>query len=245
MQIKLNCDMGESFGVWKMGSDEALFPYIDMANLACGFHAGDPVTIKNSVRLAKEHGVLVGAHVAYHDLVGFGRRSLACSPEEIEAKILYQMGALSAFCRAEGTVLSYVKPHGALYNDMMKDVKIFEALLRGIGAFDSSLKLMILSTPENTLYEKKAETYGLELLYETFADRNYDNEGYLIPRSHPDALLHEHDEVMQRITLLKEQGVIQSLKGKKLELKADSVCVHGDNESALELVRLIRGVLAG
>ena len=134
MAIRLNCDMGESFGIWKMGNDEEVMPYIDMANLACGFHASDAVTMSRSVILAKKYNVSIGAHPSYHDLLGFGRRTLVCSLEEIKAIILYQLGALNAFCRANGTAISYVKPHGALYNDMMRDENIFKAVLNAISS---------------------------------------------------------------------------------------------------------------
>ena len=148
-KIKLNCDMGESFGSWKMGSDEEIMPYINMANLACGFHASDPITMNNSVKLAKKYGVEIGAHPSYYDLVGFGRRSIPCSMDEIQAKILYQLGALDAFCRSENQKITYLKPHGALYNDMMKDENIFKAILEAVSSYDKDIKLMILSKQEN------------------------------------------------------------------------------------------------
>ena len=145
MKIKLNCDMGESFGIWKMGLDEEIMPYVDMANLACGFHASDPLTMTKAVILAMKHQVEIGAHPGYQDLVGFGRRSMLCSLEEIKAIVIYQIGALAGICKSHNTHISYVKPHGALYNDMMKDENIFKAILSGISSYNKELKLMILS----------------------------------------------------------------------------------------------------
>ena len=145
MGIKLNCDMGESFGIWKMGLDEEIMPYIDMANLACGFHASDALTMNKSVLLAKKNNVTIGAHPGYQDLVGFGRRSMSCSDEEISSLVLYQMGALSAFCKAHETCVSYVKPHGGLYHDMMNKENVFKSILSAISSYDKSIKLMILS----------------------------------------------------------------------------------------------------
>ena len=182
LKIKLNCDMGESFGIWKMGFDEQIMPYVDMANLACGFHAGDALTMSKSVILAKTHNVTIGAHPAYQDLVGFGRRTILCSLEEMKAIVLYQLGALYSFCKAQGTAISYVKPHGALYNDMMRDENIFKAVLNAISSFDKNIKLMILSTPNNEAYKHTALIYGINLIYEVFADRNYNDDGTLVSR---------------------------------------------------------------
>ena len=243
MKIKLNCDMGESFGIWKMGNDEEIMPFIDMANLACGFHASDSVTMNRSVQLAKKYNVTIGAHPSYQDLVGFGRRSMLCSLEEIKSIILYQLGALSAFCRAHGTTISYVKPHGALYNDMMKDENIFKAILNAISSYDKNIKLMILSSPKNEAYEFTAKNYSIGLIYEVFADRNYNDDGTLVSRALENAVIHDELEVANRIVTLKDRGYLTSLSGQKLFIKADSVCVHGDNENALEFIKLLRKAL--
>ena len=241
--IKLNCDMGESFGVWKMGADEQIMPYIDMANLACGFHASDAVTMNRSVSLAKTHNVTIGAHPAYQDIVGFGRRSIQCTLEEIKSIVLYQLGALSAFCKANGTTVAYVKPHGALYNDMMRDENIFKAILSAISSFDKNIKLMILSSPRNEEYSYTAKIYSIELLYEVFADRNYNDDGSLVSRVHDNAVIHDELELVSRLVNLKEKNFIQSINGVKLFLKADTICVHGDNENAVEFIKLIRKAL--
>lgn len=243
MTIKLNCDMGESFGVWKMGLDEEIMPYIDMANLACGFHASDALTMNKSVALAKQNNVIIGAHPAYQDLVGFGRRSMICSLEEIKSIVLYQLGALSAFCKANGTGISYVKPHGALYNDMMRDENIFKAVVSAIAAFDKNVRVMILSGPKNEAYKHTASLYGVNIIYEVFADRNYNDDGSLVSRMSENAVIHDELEVAQRILTLKEKGFIQSINGQRLTLEVDTICVHGDNEKALEFIKLLKKAL--
>ena len=235
--IKLNCDMGESFGVYRMGMDEQIMPYIDMANLACGFHASDPVTMHRSIRSAKEYGVEVGAHPSYPDLVGFGRREMACSSEEVVSFILYQLGALEALCQSYDTRVSYLKPHGALYNSMMKELEIFKAIAKAVSKYDPSIKLMILSSTKNDHYERVAQKYGVSLLYEVFADRAYTDEGFLVPRGQKGAVISDEDEVLARARLLFDQGAIETISGKKLQLKADTICVHGDNEAAVELIK--------
>ena len=243
MKIRLNCDMGESFGIWKMGLDEQIMPYIDMANLACGFHASDAMTMNKSVILAKKNNVTIGAHPGYQDLLGFGRRTILCSLEEIKSIILYQLGALSAFCKAHGTAVSYVKPHGALYNDMMRDENIFKAILNAISSFDKNIKLMILSSAKNEAYEYTAKLYSINLIYEVFADRNYNDDGSLVSRMHENAVIHDELEVVSRIVNLKEKRFLYSINGQKLFLKTDTICVHGDNEKALEFIKLLRKAL--
>ena len=243
MKIRLNCDMGESFGIWKMGLDEQIMPYIDMANLACGFHASDAVTMNSSVKLAKQNKVIIGAHPAYQDLVGFGRRSISCTNEEIETLILYQLGALSAFCVVHKTKISYVKPHGALYNDMMKNENIFCSILKAISSFNSSIKLMILSTPNNEKFKTIADTYNIELLYEVFADRNYNDDGTLVARTDKNAVIHDVNIVQKRVETLQNSGYLYSINEKKLFIQADTICVHGDNEEALSFIKLLQKLL--
>ena len=239
--IKLNCDMGESFGSWKMGLDSEVMPYIDMSNIACGFHAGDPLVMDKTIKLAKQNGVTIGAHPGYPDLVGFGRRSLKCSAKEIESFIIYQVSALKGFCKTNEVDLEYVKPHGALYNDMMKDEEVFKAIVKGIKSYDSNLKLMILSSSKNEKYQEIAG--DLKLIYEVFADRAYMDDGSLMPRSMDGSVLHDEKDVLERLKILVQKGVIISHTGKELKLQADSMCVHGDNEKALELVKSLRGYL--
>jgi len=234
--IKLNCDAGESFGSWKMGLDEAIMPFVDMANFACGFHAGDPLIMDRSIKLALKHGVSIGAHPAYPDLMGFGRRSMVCSLDEVESMVIYQIGALQGFASANGATLSYVKPHGGLYNDMMKDDRIFKAVAR----VNPKLKLMILSMVDTSQYEAIAKALGVELLYEVFADRAYDESGLLVPRTQKGAVLHDVKEVLARLKLLQKEGVLETITGKKIALRADTLCVHGDNEEAVLLVETLR-----
>jgi len=241
--IKLNCDMGESFGIWKMGEDELIMPYINMANLACGFHSSDSITMSKSVQLAVKHNITIGAHPSYQDLVGFGRRSMNCSVEEISAIIIYQLGALSGFCKVYDTEVSYVKPHGALYNDMMKDENIYKAILKAISSFDKNIKLMILSTPNHEEFAKIASSYGVELIYEVFADRNYNDDGSLVSRSESNAVVHDENEVIQRVELLANDGYISSINGNKLFINADTICVHGDGQNALSFIKGLKKVL--
>ncbi len=238
--IKLNCDMGESFGIWKTGNDEALMPYVQMANLACGFHASDPFTMAKSVKLATSHNAQIGAHPSYPDLVGFGRRSMVCSLEEIKSIVIYQMGALDGMCKVFGTKITYVKPHGALYNDMMRDENIFKAVASAVGAYDANIKLMVLSSSKNEEYANMALSYGVSLLYEVFADRNYNDDGSLVSRMKEDAVIKDDLDVLERIQVLKENGFIYSKSGKRLFLKANTICVHSDSENALEFVKSVR-----
>ena len=229
--------MGESFGIYKLGLDEQIMPYIDMANLACGFHASDPVTMHQSIRNAKLHNVEIGAHPSYPDLVGFGRREINCSTEEIVSFIIYQCGALDALCKTYDTQISYVKPHGALYNVMMRDAEVFRAIVKAISKYNNSIKLMILSSSKNSNYANIAKKYNITLLYEVFADRAYKSDGSLVPRGEKDAVLNSIEEVKERAKNLFEHSKIQSIEGKTLTIQADSICVHGDNIEALELIK--------
>lgn len=235
--------MGESYGVYEMGMDAEIMPYIDMANLACGFHAGDPVTMLSSIKLAKSHGVKIGAHPSYPDLVGFGRREMKCSIEEIVAMVLYQCGALDGLCKSEGEKVSYLKPHGALYNTMMKDMEVFKAICKAVSVYDEGIKLMILSSSENHTFKKIAQRYNVNLLYEVFADRAYTDEGYLVPRSQKNAVLGTKEEVLERATLLVKNGCIQTLSGTSIKLEADTLCVHSDTSNALELIKSLHALL--
>lgn len=238
--MRLNCDAGESFGSWKMGLDEAVLPFVDMANFACGYHAGDPQIMDKSIKLALKHGVTIGAHPAYPDLMGFGRRSMGCSLEEVEAMVIYQIGALYGFVKANGARLDYVKPHGGLYNDMMKDTRIFKAVVSAVARFDRGLKVMILSMVDTKQHEAIAQEFGIALIYEVFADRAYDDEGLLVPRSQKGAVLHDVEAVIARLRLLQNEGILETISGKRIALRADTLCVHGDNEEAIKLVETLR-----
>ena len=235
--------MGESFGAWRMGLDEEIMPLVDMSNVACGFHASDPITMDKTVKLALKSNTVIGAHPGYPDLVGFGRRDMKCSSEEIEKFVLYQVGALEAICKANGANIEYVKPHGALYNTMMKDIEVFRALVKAISCYDKNLKLMILSSAKNGEYEKMAEKFGVSLLFEVFADRSYMDDGSLMPRTMPNAVLKSSKEVIERLEFLLKNGAIKSHTGKELKLKIDCLCVHGDNTHALDIVKAMREYL--
>ena len=236
MKFKLNCDMGEGFGL-----DEQIMPYIDMTNLACGYHAGDALIMQKSVELAVLNKVEIGAHPAYDDREGFGRVSIDCTFEEINTMVLYQLGALDALCKANNTKVTYVKPHGALYNDMIKDKNIFKAILKAISSYDDNIKLMTLSNQNNTIYNEIASTYGISLLYEVFADRNYNDDGTLVSRAKDNAIIHNENDVLNIVKTLDNEGYIKSINEKKLYLDVDSICVHGDNEKALDFIKILRG----
>ncbi|MEA3288806.1 MAG: 5-oxoprolinase subunit PxpA [Campylobacterota bacterium] len=243
-KILLNCDMGEHYGVWVKSDDEKLMPYIDIANLACGFHASDPINIVKSVQLTKKYSKSISIHPSYPDMVGFGRRSMKCSLDEISALILYQCGALEAICKTNNIKIKYIKPHGALYNDMMGDMKIFETIVKTIASFNKNLKLLILSTAHNKKYKKIAKKYGIELLYEVFMDRNYNDEGFLVSRTEPNSVIHNPKIALKRIKTLLSNGYIESVNGKKLNLKVDTICVHGDHDEAVEFVKVLRDELS-
>lgn len=239
----LNCDIGESYGAWTMGLDDQVMPYIDQANIACGFHAGDPLVMRKTVGLALQHKVALGAHPAYPDLQGFGRRSMACSPDEIHAMVLYQVGALGQIAAAQGGSLSYVKPHGALYNDMMRNESILRAILGALSQSPGKLALMAMTTADNQPLKTLCAEYGVELLLEAFADRAYDEEGYIVPRSTPGAVHHSPDTILGQVLAISRGVAIQTITGKQLYLEADTLCVHGDNPESVAAVRAIRNAL--
>lgn len=243
--MKLNCDLGESFGVWNMGQDSAIMPYIDMANIACGFHASDPLTIEQTLQLAIEHKVSLGAHPSYPDLVGFGRRSMQCSADEVRAMLFYQVSALSGMSQVYGAQLSYIKPHGALYNDMMRSDVLMDTVMQTVAQFSEKLDLVIQATEKNDFYRDKAEDHGIGLQFEAFADRAYDDAGLLLPRSNAGAVFHETATILDRVKRLAEEGVLLSASGKKILLAPDTLCVHGDNPQSVALVQDIRRVLDG
>jgi UPF0271 protein len=239
-KVDLNCDLGESYGCYKLGLDEQVIPFISSANVACGYHAGDPVVMNKTVRLAKRAGVHIGAHPGFPDLMGFGRRSMAVTPSEAKAYIQYQIGALAAFCRANGTKLSHVKPHGALYNMAGKDIELAAAICEGICEIDESLILLALSGSEMV---NAAKATGLRCAKEVFADRAYENDGSLVVRTKAGAMITDEETAIARAVRMVTQGKVTSLSGKDIPIEADSVCVHGDGAKALEFVRKIRVAL--
>lgn len=238
--INLNADLGESFGAWTMGSDAELLQVINSANIACGFHAGDPVVMRETVRLAVANGVSLGAHPAFPDLQGFGRRVMQLSPQELEATILYQVGALQAMAAAEGSRVSHVKPHGALNNMACADEAMATTVARAVKALDREL---ILLAPAHSALERAGEAAGLRVAREVFADRSYQPDGQLTPRSQPGAVLHGAQDCVQHVLRMLEAGGIVTADGQRLPTRIDSICVHGDGPGAVEAARAIRDAL--
>lgn len=242
-QLLLNADVGESLGPWVMGNDAALMPMLDLANIACGFHASDPDIMRATVRLALESGVTIGAHPSYPDLVGFGRRSMACSPEQVENLLLYQVGALAAMCKAEGAQLHYVKPHGALYNDMAGDHGLLAAVMRGVQAFDSELTLMVPAISDQTPVRALGKEHGLKLWFEVFADRAYHQDGRLVSRTKQGAVHYDQTFIVEQAIRFAEGRPIRTVEGHDLVLQADTLCVHGDNEASILAAKALRAAL--
>ncbi|MCX2974545.1 5-oxoprolinase subunit PxpA [Halieaceae bacterium IMCC8485] len=240
--MRLNCDLGESYGSWTMGLDAEVMPHIDQANIACGFHGGDPLTIRNTLQLAAQHDVSVGAHPAYPDLVGFGRRSMALSSDEIIASLHYQISALDGMAQSAGLSLDYIKPHGALYNDMMAKSEVRLAIMQAIADYQRPLPLMLQATPDATSHRAEAGQLGLDLMFEVFADRCYDDDGKLLSRRKPGAV-HDREKMLAQVAQLIEHGSLTTVSGHTLSLEADTLCVHGDNPEGVQAIREIRSLV--
>lgn len=235
--IDLNSDLGESYGAWRMGDDAAMLSIVSSANIACGFHAGDPAGIYRSVRAAAERGVAVGAHVSYPDRVGFGRRDLDVTPEDLIADVIYQIGALKGIAAAAGTNVTYVKPHGALYNRIAYDQKQGQAVIDAIKVVDASLVLMGLA---NAPILDLARASGLAVVAEAFADRAYTPKGELVSRREAGAVLHDKEKIADRMVALARTGRLEAIDGSVIEISAQSICVHGDSPGAVEIAKTIR-----
>jgi UPF0271 protein len=244
MTMLLNCDLGESFGSWTMGMDAQVMPHIDQANVACGFHAGDPLTIDRTLALAAHHGVSVGAHPAYPDLVGFGRRSMALSEEELVSGLRYQIAALDGMARCHGLELAYVKPHGALYNDMMADAAVRAGVMAAVAGYHRPLALMLQATPAADDHLAAAGALGLQLLFEAFADRCYDDDGRLLSRRKPGAV-HDRERMLAQVSQLCAQGSVTTVSGMRLQLRVDTLCVHGDNPEGVAAIEAVRTLVNG
>jgi UPF0271 protein len=238
--INLNADLGESFGAWTMGADEALLEVVGSANIACGFHAGDPLVMRRTLQAAARRGVSVGAHVAYPDLQGFGRRRLDMAPAELEAAVIYQIGALAGLAAAEGLRVTHVKPHGALNNVACAEADTARVLARAVAAAGRSL---ILLAPARSCLAEAGREAGLRVVEELFADRAYQDDGQLVPRLRPDALIHGAEAALAHVRRMLEEGAIVSVSGKRLPVTARSICVHGDNPDAVETARRLRAGL--
>jgi UPF0271 protein len=234
-KIDLNCDMGESYGAWKMGADSEVMPFITSANIACGFHGGDPATIRKTVRLAVDNGVAIGAHPSLPDLMGFGRRVMRVSPQEMYDLVVYQAGAVEAFARAAGAKLHHIKCHGALYNMAAIDEGLSEAMVRA--AKDLGVMLYVLSNSKNFSIAKKA---GIPVAGEVFADRGYSDDGTLAPRDKPGGMIEDKQESVKHALRMVEEGHVVSLSGKKVPVAADTLCLHGDQPGAAEFAKAIR-----
>ena len=239
--LDLNCDMGEGFGAWAMGDDAALLDHVTSANIACGFHAGDPGTIHRTVKLAIEKGVAIGAHPSLPDLQGFGRRAIEVTPAETYDMVLYQIGAVAAFARSLGGRLAHVKPHGALYNMAARDGSLARAIAKAVKDFDARLVLFGLAGSE--LIRAGHET-GLKVANEVFADRTYQPDGGLTPRNQPNAVIHDVEVSIAQVKRMVGEGRVKSVQGADVEVIADTLCIHGDAPSAVEFARRIRRALA-
>ena len=237
MHLDLNADVGESFGAWTLGDDAAVLDVVTSANVACGFHAGDPLTLRRSCAYAAERGVVVGAQVGYHDLAGFGRRFVDVPADALAADVIYQLGALSAMAHVAGTRVAYVKPHGALYNAIVHHEAQAQAVVDAVVAVDTSLP--ILGLPGSVVLER-ATAAGLRAVSEAFADRAYTPDGRLVPRTQAGAVLHDPAEVAARVVRLAREGVVTAVDGTDVEVLAESVCIHGDTPGAVEMARAVR-----
>ncbi len=238
--IDLNCDMGESFGAWKMGHDAELMDFVTSVNIACGFHAGDAGVIRQTVETAIKKGVAIGAHPSFPDLQGFGRREMKLSAQEIFDIVLYQISAVKGICEAFGTKLHHVKPHGALYNQAAKDSEIAETIARAVKKIDENLIFYGLS---GSFLILQAEKIGLKTASEVFADRTYQPDGNLTPRSESDALIKDSEKALSQVLQMITEQTVTATNGDKVALKAETICIHGDGENALEFAKIINAKL--
>ncbi|MBQ8929431.1 MAG: 5-oxoprolinase subunit PxpA [Oscillospiraceae bacterium] len=239
-RVDLNCDLGESFGAYTIGCDELVIPLVSSANVACGFHASDPVVMEKTVAIAAGAGIGVGAHPGFPDLMGFGRRNMVITPAEARAYTLYQLGALSGFCRAKGIALQHVKPHGALYNMAGKDYALARGICEAIKDFDPSLIVLALSGGELL---RCARDMGLRAASEVFADRGYEEDGSLVNRKKEGAMITDENVAIERVVRMIREKTVTAVTGKDIPIEADSVCVHGDGPKALAFVEKIRAAL--
>lgn len=235
--VDLNSDLGESFGRYTLGMDDKVIPLISSANVACGYHASDPVVMERTVAMAKAAGVGIGAHPGFPDLMGFGRRNMNVAPGEAKAYVLYQLGALYGFCKAQGVRMQHVKPHGALYNMAAKDYGLAKAICEAVKEFDEELIVLALSGGQ---LAKAAKDSGLYAAQEVFADRAYEEDGTLVDRRKEGAMITDEDEAIHRVVRMVKEKKVKAITGKDIPIEADSVCVHGDGVKALAFVEKIR-----
>ncbi|ANF57735.1 5-oxoprolinase subunit PxpA [Halotalea alkalilenta] len=242
-RLLLNCDMGESFGNWRIADEAPAMALVDQANLACGFHAGDFSVMAQSVRLAVEHRVSIGAHPGYPDLQGFGRRAMAMRADEVTDLLLYQIGALDAFCRANGTQVDYVKPHGALYHAIYQQAEMLDAALRACRLYREGLPLMTLAVADRAPVLAAAEAAGVPVLFEAFADRAYLADGQLSPRSRADAVHKDPERIVSQALAIARGEAFDDIDGQPMRLAADTLCVHGDNPQSRAVLARLRAAL--
>ena len=238
--IDLNCDMGESYGVYTLGRDPEVIRYISSANIACGFHAGDPRVMSRTVELATAHGVSVGAHPGFPDRLGFGRRQMDCSPEEIRDDVIYQVGALRAFCDVHGVKLQHVKPHGSLHNMAAADESMLRTLARAMAALDAKLLLVTLAGRDSEYMAQIGREEGIQIVFEAFPDRAYTAEGALVSRKLPGAVIHDPMEAAERAVRMVKEGRVIAVDGSSIPMNAQTLCIHGDTPASLELACIIR-----
>jgi UPF0271 protein len=242
-KIDLNSDVGESFGNYKLGMDEVIIPLISSANIACGFHAGDPSVMRRCIAIARESGVAIGAHPGYPDLIGFGRRNMDVSLEEIKDYVTYQVGAIQAFAIAQDMKLQHVKPHGALYTMAVQNPGIWDAVAEAIAELDKNLILFVLAGSNRLDLEAIGAKHGIRIGFEFFGDRAYNRDGSLVSRKEPGAVVHDHEMVAEKVLKMVQDGKVVCKDGSEIDMAADTICVHGDNPSALALVKNIRQAL--
>jgi len=235
--VDLNADLGEGFGVWRLGDDDAMLGIVTSANLACGFHAGNPVGLARTCRAAADRGVRIGAQVGYFDLAGFGRRRIDVEPEELRADVIYQIGALQAMARAAGATLGYVKPHGALYNTITVEQEQARAVAAAVHAVDPGLPVLGLA---GSAFFAEAKRLGLRTVAEVFADRAYLPDGQLVPRHHEGAVLREPEEIADRVAVMVRAGQVSAIDGSMIDIDAKSICVHGDSPGAVQIATAVR-----
>ncbi|MDR0577012.1 MAG: 5-oxoprolinase subunit PxpA [Candidatus Accumulibacter sp.] len=240
-KLNLNSDLGESFGAWKIGSDAAMLGIVNSANVACGYHAGDPAVMLKTVALARDNGVSIGAHPGYPDLQGFGRRRMDVPADELEAMLIYQIGALQACCQAQGARLTHVKAHGALYNIAGADRKVADVIVRAVQRVDPKLILLAAAASHSVAVARER---GLPVVEEIFADRAYLDDGNLVPRGRPDAMIHGAEASLAHVMRMVEEQALVSVNGKRIPVKPQSICVHGDNAEAVATAQALRDGLA-
>lgn len=239
--IDLNSDIGESFGAYKMGDDAAVLEAVTSANIACGYHAGDALVMKKTVALCREKRIAIGAHPGYPDLVGFGRRNMTCTPDEVYAYCLYQIGSLKAFCKANGLALQHVKPHGAMYNQAAKNAELARAIANAVK--DAGSGFIILMGLANSEFEKAAKELKIPFAAEAFADRAYMPDGSLVPRSQQGAVIHDVKAAAKRVVRMATEGAVEAIDGTVVSFRPQSVCMHGDTPEAVNMAKAVRAAL--